>query len=136
MVCGTNSFHEPLHVDLVPRIARVDRLALDRLSAGYRAAEWTARQLTAKSSRSRRPLRRGGTPSVLHALRVSLRRRASLSVNGSVDGPDVDHIGQPLSIAQPTTPLPLELMRCGPAARSLWCKAHRRLPTPPVDGAG
>jgi hypothetical protein len=32
---GTNSFHEPLHVDLVPSVARADRLLLRAVSAAH-----------------------------------------------------------------------------------------------------
>jgi hypothetical protein len=69
---GTNSFHEALHVDLAPSAARGYRLALGTVYAVHRPLSRVVCQLTAKSSRRRRLLMRGG---VLRVLRCAAAPR-------------------------------------------------------------
>ena len=66
---GTNSFHEPFHVDLVTASALGSRLALISILAAQRLVEWVVGQFAAESSRCGRPLIRGSAPPALPLLR-------------------------------------------------------------------
>jgi hypothetical protein len=68
---GTDSFHEPFHVDLIPSAALADRLTLVHIAAAQRILAQVACQPTAESSTWRRPLIRSGTPCVLFGAPVS-----------------------------------------------------------------